>query len=78
MRKAMSEAFGRAPVEMGAGGSIPFLAAFAGQFPEAALLLTGAMDPMSNAHSEDESLDLQDLEKTSLAEALFLGYLAQD
>jgi acetylornithine deacetylase/succinyl-diaminopimelate desuccinylase-like protein len=77
MRRAMSEAFGRAPVEMGAGGSIPFLAAFAGQFPEAALLLTGAMDPTSNAHSEDESLDLQDLERTSLAEALFLGYLAQ-
>ena len=45
-------------------------------FPSAALLLTGAMDPMGNAHSEDESLDLADFEKSCLAEALFLGYLA--
>jgi acetylornithine deacetylase/succinyl-diaminopimelate desuccinylase-like protein len=77
MRRAMGEAFGRDPVEMGAGGSIPFLAAFAGTFPDAALLLTGAMDPRGNAHSEDESVDLEDLRKTSLAEALFLGYLAE-
>ncbi len=76
MRRAFAEAFGRETVIMGAGGSIPFLAAFAETFPRAALLLTGAMDPRSNAHSEDESLDLGDLEKTALAEALFLGYLA--
>jgi cysteinylglycine-S-conjugate dipeptidase len=76
MRRAMREAFGREPVDMGAGGSIPFLAAFAETFPSAALLLTGAMDPMGNAHSEDESLDLADFEKSCLAEALFLGYLA--
>ena len=78
MRRAMREAFGRDPVDMGAGGSIPFVAAFAETFPDAALLLTGAMDPMSNAHSEDESLDLADLEKSALAEALFLGYLGLD
>jgi acetylornithine deacetylase/succinyl-diaminopimelate desuccinylase-like protein len=77
MRRAMGEAFGRQAVEMGAGGSIPFLAAFAETFPNAALLLTGAMDPTSNAHSEDESLDLADFEKSCFAEALFLGYLAE-
>jgi acetylornithine deacetylase/succinyl-diaminopimelate desuccinylase-like protein len=76
MRRAMTEAFGRAPVDMGAGGSIPFLASFADTFPDAALLLTGAMDPKTNAHSEDESVDLEDLRKSCLAEALFLGYLA--
>ena len=78
MRRAMREAFGREPVEMGAGGSIPFLAAFAETFPGAALLLTGAMDPTSNAHSEDESVDLADLERSALAEALFLGYFGLD
>jgi cysteinylglycine-S-conjugate dipeptidase len=77
MRRAMGEAFGRQAVEMGAGGSIPFVAAFAETFPNAALLLTGAMDPTSNAHSEDESLDLADFEKSCFAEALFLGYLAE-
>ncbi len=76
MRRAMREAFGREPVDMGAGGSIPFLASFADTFPDAALLLTGAMDPKTNAHSEDESVDLDDLRKSCLAEALFLGYLA--
>jgi acetylornithine deacetylase/succinyl-diaminopimelate desuccinylase-like protein len=78
MRRAMRKAFGREAVDMGAGGSIPFLAAFAQTFPSAALLLTGAMDPTSNAHSEDESVDLADLEKSALAEALFLGYFGLD
>jgi acetylornithine deacetylase/succinyl-diaminopimelate desuccinylase-like protein len=76
MTRAMQQAFQREPVMMGAGGSIPFLAAFADTFPDAALLLTGAMDPKTNAHSEDESVDLADLEKSTLAEALFLGDLA--
>src|SRR5437867_5549076 len=75
-RRAMREAFGRDPVFMGAGGTIPFVADFAKAFPKATLLLTGAGDPFSNAHSEDESLDLKDLERSTLAEALFFEYLA--
>jgi acetylornithine deacetylase/succinyl-diaminopimelate desuccinylase-like protein len=77
MRRAMREAFGKDVVEMGAGGSIPFVAEFAEVFPEATLMLTGAGDPKCNAHSEDESVDLADLQSSCLAEALFLGYLAQ-
>ena len=76
LRRAFKESFGRDAVDIGAGGSIPFLAAFAERFPNAALLLTGAADPTSNAHSENESVDLADLERSCLAEALFLGYLA--
>lgn len=76
MRRAMREAWGRDAVLMGAGGSIPFVADFARAFPRAALLLTGAADPTSNAHSEDESVDLGELERSTLAEALFFGYLA--
>src|SRR6266542_944993 len=75
MKRAMREAFGKAPVQMGAGGSIPFVAEFAKVFPDATLMLTGAGDPKCNAHSENESLDLADLEKSCLAEALFLGDL---
>ena len=75
MKRAMREAYGKAPVQMGAGGSIPFVAEFAQVFPDAILMLTGAGDPKCNAHSENESLDLADLEKSCLAEALFLGYL---
>ena len=76
MRRAMKDAFGRDAVLMGAGGTIPFVADFAKAFPKAALLLTGAGDPFSNAHSEDESVDLADLERSTLAEALFMDYLA--
>ncbi len=77
MQRAMSEAFAKDPVFMGAGGSIPFVSAFADAFPDATLMLTGASDPLTNAHSEDESVDLGDLEKSCLAEALFLGYLGE-
>jgi acetylornithine deacetylase/succinyl-diaminopimelate desuccinylase-like protein len=76
MRRGMKEAFGREAVFMGAGGTIPFVADFARAFPKATLLLTGAGDPFSNAHSEDESVDLGDLERSTLAEALFIDYLA--
>jgi acetylornithine deacetylase/succinyl-diaminopimelate desuccinylase-like protein len=78
MRAAMRDAWAREPVYMGVGGSIPFVFAFARAFPKAALLLTGAADPTSNAHSENESVDLADLERSCLAEALFLGYLARE
>src|SRR5204863_191294 len=43
----------------------------------AGTLLTGASDPFSNAHSEDESVDLADIERSTLAEALFFEYLAR-
>jgi cysteinylglycine-S-conjugate dipeptidase len=76
MRRAMKEAFGRDAVLMGAGGTIPFVADFAKAFPKATILLTGAADPFSNAHSEDESVDLKDVERSTLAEALFFDYLA--
>jgi acetylornithine deacetylase/succinyl-diaminopimelate desuccinylase-like protein len=76
MRRAMRDAFGAQPVDAGSGGSIPFVAEFARMLPDAALMITGAGDPQCNAHAEDESLDLADLERSCLAEALFLGNLA--
>jgi acetylornithine deacetylase/succinyl-diaminopimelate desuccinylase-like protein len=76
MERAMKDAWGRDAVRMGAGGTIPFVADFNKAFPKAALLLTGAGDPTSNAHSENESVDLGDLEKSCVAEALFFRYLA--
>ncbi len=76
MRRAMTEAYGRAPVDVGGGGSIPFVADLATANPHGALLLTGAGDPTSSPHSENESVHLGDLERAVLAEALFFGYLA--
>lgn len=75
-RTALKEAWGVAPVDIGAGGSIPLVAAFADAFPETPILLTGAADPDSRAHGANESLHLDDFAKACLAEALLLGLLA--
>ena len=77
-RKGMEEAWGRPPVYMGVGGSIPFVAAFSEKLPNAAMLLTGAGDPTSAIHAPNESQDLVDLEKSIFAEAVALRLLAGD
>lgn len=74
---AMEEAWGVGPVEIGAGGSIPFVAAFSKQMPGAPVILTGAGDPTSAVHGPNESQDLDDLEKSVLAEAIALRLLAE-
>jgi len=76
-KDAMADAWGTRPVEMGVGGSIPFVAAFADAFPEAALLLTGVEDPDTRAHGENESLHLGEWAKACLAETLFLRRMAE-
>ena len=67
--------FGVESVEMGVGGSIPFVAAFADRFPDAAILITGVEDPDTRAHGSNESLHLGDWEKACVAEAILLARL---
>ncbi len=74
---AFTEAFGVAPVEIGVGGSIPIVAEFSERNPGALVLVTAVTDPTSRMHGIDESLDLGDLAKASLAETLFLERLAR-
>jgi len=76
-RSAFEEAWGRETVNMGVGGSIPFVAAFSEVFPKASILLTGVADPTSRAHGPNESVDLDDVRKGALAEAIALRLLAQ-
>jgi len=76
-RRAFRDAWGVEPVDMGAGGSIPFVADFAERLPDASLLLTGVEDRHGRAHAENESVDLRELERACLAEALLLRYLAE-
>lgn len=75
-RGALEEAWGVPAVDIGAGGSIPFVAAFADAFPKTPILLTGAADPDSRAHGANESLHLDDFAKACLAEALLLDRLS--
>ena len=66
------EAWHEEPVEIGVGGSIPFVAAFSSAFPEAEILLTGVGDELSRPHGPDESVDLQELRRGCLAQAIAL------
>lgn len=75
-KMAMSETWGKPVVEMGVGGSIPFVAEFTSRFPDAEILLTGPGDPTSAAHAPNESQDLDDLQKSILAQAIALRLLA--
>src|SRR6266540_4075868 len=76
-RAAFREAYGRDVVDMGVGGSIPFVAEFARTFPGAPILVTSAgADPDCRAHGPDESLHLGDFERACLAETLLLARLA--
>jgi acetylornithine deacetylase/succinyl-diaminopimelate desuccinylase-like protein len=75
VRGAFREAWGTDPVDLGQGGSIPFIATFAEAFPDAKILVTGVEDPATQAHSVNESLDLGVLERAATAEALLLARL---
>jgi acetylornithine deacetylase/succinyl-diaminopimelate desuccinylase-like protein len=75
-RSALGEAWGRPAVAAGAGGSIPFVTAYAGVFPDAEILITGVEDPGTRAHGSNESLHLATFERACLAEALLLRNLA--
>jgi len=72
MESALTTAFGLPSVDIGIGGSIPFIADLIELFPAAQILVTGVEDPDSRAHSPNESVDLASLRKAILAEALLL------
>ncbi|MCW2793995.1 MAG: peptidase [Nocardioides sp.] len=75
-RRAFTEAWdGTEPVDMGVGGSIPFIAEFLEAFPRASVLVTGVEDPDTRAHGANEGLHLAEFERVVLAEALLLHHL---
>jgi acetylornithine deacetylase/succinyl-diaminopimelate desuccinylase-like protein len=76
-RAAFREAWdGVDVVDIGVGGSIPFIATFQEMFPRAAILVTGVEDPHAQAHGPNESLHLAEFGRVCLAEALLLAKVA--
>jgi acetylornithine deacetylase/succinyl-diaminopimelate desuccinylase-like protein len=77
-RTAYADAYGKDVVDIGGGGTIPFVAQFADAFPDASILVVSAgADPDCRAHSTDESLHLAEFERACLAETLLLAELAR-
>jgi cysteinylglycine-S-conjugate dipeptidase len=75
-REALAEAWGTPALDIGAGGSIPFVTAYAQTFPDAEIFVTGVEDPDTRAHGANESLHLAMFGRACLAETLLLRNLA--
>jgi hypothetical protein len=61
---------------MGSGGSIPLVARLREAYPDAAFVLWGAQDSdRAQIHAANESVDLEELGRIALAEALLLRQL---
>jgi acetylornithine deacetylase/succinyl-diaminopimelate desuccinylase-like protein len=76
-RRAMETAYGAPVVTAGSGGSVPLIPLLAHAFPDAEILLTGAMDDRSNTHAQDESVDLAELERAAFSQVLLLRELGE-
>jgi acetylornithine deacetylase/succinyl-diaminopimelate desuccinylase-like protein len=70
--EAFSAAWPQPSVNIGVGGSIPFISTFATLFPDAEIMVTGVEEPDSRAHSPNESQHLPTLKRAMTAEALLL------
>jgi acetylornithine deacetylase/succinyl-diaminopimelate desuccinylase-like protein len=70
--QALELAYGEKSVDIGIGGSIPFIAELERVYPKAQVLVTGVEDPDSRAHSPNESLHLDSFKSAILAELLLL------
>jgi len=76
-RQALREAYNAEPQVIGDGASIPLTNVLSQQFPQAEILIWGAEDLAAGIHGPDESVDLKELERIVLAQALFLQLLTQ-
>ncbi len=74
-RAALESGYGRTPVDIGVGGSIPFIADLVREFPGAEILVTGVEDPHARAHSPNESLHVETFRNALVSEALLLASL---
>ena len=69
--------FGKPPVFMGEGGSIPFMGMLGQKFPEAQFFITGVLGPGSNAHGPNEFLHVPMAKKLTLCVSSVLADHAQ-
>ncbi len=77
LEEVSQEHFGKPPVFMGEGGSIPFMAMLGARYPEAQFLITGVLGPGSNAHGPNEFLDLPTARRLTLCVADVIAAHAQ-
>ncbi|MDB4935703.1 MAG: Acetylornithine deacetylase/Succinyl-diaminopimelate desuccinylase [Labilithrix sp.] len=74
--RAYEAAWGRAPLRVGLGGSIPFVALFGRRFSRLPLVLNGVIDPDTGAHGPNESMHIGVYTKTVKANVHLYAELA--
>ncbi len=74
--RAYVAAWGRPPLRIGLGGSIPFVALFGKRFARLPLVLNGVIDPETGAHGPDESMHIGVYTKTVKANVHLYAELA--
>ncbi|MCO4764299.1 MAG: M20/M25/M40 family metallo-hydrolase [Myxococcales bacterium] len=75
--RAYVKSWGRPLVQVGIGGSIPFVALFGRRFGDLPLILNGVLDPLSTAHGPNESMHLGIFEKAIAANVYLLDELGK-
>lgn len=76
-REALAKGYGKEAVEVGCGGSIPFVEPLCKAFGDVPALLVGVEDPYTYAHGDNESLNLSDWYKAIHASAYLYEALSR-
>jgi cysteinylglycine-S-conjugate dipeptidase len=76
-RAALATAWGRDPVVIATGGSIPLVSAFQEAVPDAEMLLLGTTDGFANIHAPNERVVIDEFERAVRAEAEFFHRYAE-
>lgn len=75
--RAYTKAWGRPLLQIGVGGSIPFVALFGQRFSDRPLILNGVMDPETGAHGPNESMHLGVFKKAIAANVYLYDELSR-
>lgn len=76
-REAAEAAFGREAKVTGSGGTIPLLTTLQSLAPDAEFVIWGPGDEKSQVHAANESVDMGELQRMIVAEALLLETLGE-
>jgi acetylornithine deacetylase/succinyl-diaminopimelate desuccinylase-like protein len=76
-KKSLGRGYGKPAVLIGCGGTIPFVDSFTKALGNIPALLVGIEDPYTNAHSENESLEVEDFHRSVRSQIHFFADLAE-